>query len=541
MRRDKMMVTGGRLVMPSRRDVLKFGAGIGATALAVMCGFAPAFVPAKARAAEIPKRGGTIRYANADTLKPLVDPATIDALGPSDAVRGCAEFLTVVDENNLPHPHLLEALDASQDLKTWTLVIRRGPMFNTPMPRALDADDVVFNFKRWLDPKVGSSMSGLLNPYLDVSGVEKVDAHTVRLNLKAPSSTLAYDLFHYAGAIMPREFEGDFLKQPWGTGPFQMVEYVPNQSFTLKARTDYWRDGADGRKLPYLDQVVCLDVRSQASAQVAGLTSGQVDVALGIDFAAYKALAAEPSLVLSRIKSASTVLFRARIDIKPFDDPRVRLALRLAQDRDQITALALGDTGFSGSDDLVAPGVDPAWAPMEVPKRDVARAKALLAEAGFGAGLRTELRYPTSPDFIATAAQVYAQQCGEAGIQLDLVPMPPDAYWAKWTDWSFAAPLWGHRPLATMTMGLCLRPGAPWNETHYSDPVFETLLDEVNGIIEVEARRKVYAKLQARLRENGPFADPFFIYALAAQTPKVKGFVPTAFHYGDFGDTWLDA
>jgi len=523
----------------SRRIFLYGSAGIGAGALAVMCGLAPALRPSRAWAAEMPKRGGTLRYANTDTLKPLVDPATVDALGPSDAVRGCAEFLTEVDEHNLPHPHLLETLTASEDLKTWTLVVRKGPIFNTPTPRALDADDIVFNFNRWLNAKIGSSMNGLLSPYLDASGIEKIDAQTVRLHLKTPSSTLAYDLFHYAGAIVPREFEGDFLKQPWGTGPFEMVEYVPNQSFTLKARKDYWRDGADGQKLPYLDQVISIDVRSQASAQVAGLTSGQFDLALGLDYAAYKQLAGEPDLVMSRIKSAGTVLFRTRIDQKPFDDPRVRQALRLAQDRDQITQLALGDTGFVGNDDLVAPEVDPAWAPLDTPKRDVEQAKALLAQAGLGQGFRTEMRYPTSPDFIATAAQVYAQQCRDIGIQIDLVPMPPDAYWDKWTEWTFAAPQWSHRPLATMTMGLCLRPGAAWNETRYADPQFESLLDEVNGLIEVEARRKVYSKIQTRLREDGPFADPLFMYALAAQTPKVKGFVPTAFRYGSFSDTWL--
>jgi peptide/nickel transport system substrate-binding protein len=523
----------------SRRTVLRGGVGIGAGALALMCGFAPTPLSTRAWGADLPKRGGTLRYANTDTLKPLVDPATVDALGPSDAVRGCAEFLTEVDEHNLPHPHLLESLTASEDLKTWTLVVRKGPIFNTPTPRALDADDVVFNFKRWLDPKLGSSMSGLLNPYLDASGVEKVDDMTVRLHLKAPSSTLAYDLYHYAGGVMPREFEGDFIKQPWGTGPFQLVEYVANQSFTLKARKDYWRTGLDGQKLPYLDKIVCFDVRSQASAQIAGLTSGQFDVALGLDYAAYRALAAEPNLVMSRIKSAGTVLFRARVDQKPFDDPRVRKALRLVQDRDQIARIALGDTGFVGYDDLVAPGVDPAWADIGAPKRDVEQAKALLAQAGHPQGFRTEFRYPTSPDFIATAAQVYAQQCRAIGVQLDLIPMPPDAYWAKWTDWTFAAPQWSHRPLATMTMGLCLRPGAAWNETRYADPTFEALLSEVNGLIDVGARQKVYAKMQARLREDGPFGDPLFMYALAGQSPKVKGFVPTAFRYGTFTETWL--
>ena len=157
----------------------------------------------------------------------------------------------------------MESLDASDDLKTWTLKLREGPTFNTPTPRPLDAEDVVFNLKRWLDPQVGSSMTGLLGAYLEASGIEKVDDRTIVLHLKAPTNTLPYDLYHYAGAVVPKEFEGDFNKQPWGTGPFELVEYVPNQSFTLKARKDYWQKGVDGQPLPYLESVVSYDVKQQ--------------------------------------------------------------------------------------------------------------------------------------------------------------------------------------------------------------------------------------------------------------------------------------
>ncbi len=312
-------------------------------------------------------------------------------------------------------------------LRTWTLVLRQGPTFNTPKPRAIDSDDVIFNFKRWLDPKLGTSMTGLLSPYLDVSGIEKVDNRTVRLNLKAPTNTLPYDLYHYAGAIVPREFEGDFLKQPWGTGPFELVEYVAGEKFTVKARKNYWRQGTDGQPLPYLDQVISIDVKSQSPAYVAGLVSDQFDVALGIDYSAYRTLKEQhPDIVLSRVRSAGTLLFRAHVDTKPFDDERVRLALKLCQDRKQIMDLALSDTAFEGTDDFVAPEVDPAWYPLAPPKQDLERARSLLAEAGHPNGFEAEMQYPSAPEFIATASQVYAQQAKQIGVNIKLVPMPAD-------------------------------------------------------------------------------------------------------------------
>jgi len=523
----------------TRRKVMQAGGSIiSATLLASLCGYAvPGF--AQESSGPSPRRGGVLRYANTDTLKPLKDPATVDSLGPSDAVRGVAEFLTRVDENNVPHPYLLESLDASSDLKTWTLKIRRGPMFNTPTPRPLDADDVIFNLKRWLDPEVGSSMNGLLVPYLDQSGIEKVDDLTVRLHLKTATNTLAYDFFHYAGAILPREFEGDFIKQPWGTGPFELVDYTPNQSFTFEARKDYWQQGADGKPLPYLDGVISIDVRSQAAAQVAGLVSGEFDLALGLDVAPYRTLQKRSEIVTKRVRSAGTMLFRTRVDVPPFDDPRVRIALKLCQNRNQIIELALGDTAFSGTDDMVAPEVDPAWFPLGPPAQDIARAKSLLGEAGFPNGFETEMHYPTAPEFQGTSTQVFARNAKEIGVDIKLVPMPADAYWGKWLEWTFGASYWSHRPIATMLMGLSLRAGAAWNETRYNDPTFEQLLNEATGTIDIEERRKVYSRLQPHLRENGPFAEPYFIYALSAQTKRIKGFAPTAFRYGEFTRAWL--
>jgi peptide/nickel transport system substrate-binding protein len=412
-------------------------------------------------------------------------------------------------------------------------------MFNTPTPRPIDSEDVIFNLRRWLDPQTGSSTTGLLGPYLDPSGIEKVDDRTIVLHLKAPTNTLPYDLYHYAATILPKEFEGDFVKQPWGTGPFELVEYVPNQKFVLKARKDYWQMGADGKPLPYVDSVISIDIKAQGTAQVAGLLSGQFDLALGIDISAFRTLQQHPEIVLSKVRSAGSLLFRARVDAKPFDDERVRLALKLVQNRQQIIDLALKDAAFQGTDDFVAPEVDPAWYPLDPPAQDVRRAKALLAEAGLPNGFQTELRYPSEPEYISTACQVYAQQAAQIGVDIKLAPMPSDAYWDKWMDWQFAAPYWSHRPLATMLLGLALRSGASWNESGWSDKNFEALLDKASATISVDERRKVYSELEPYVREHGPFAEPMFVYALAAQTQHIQNFKPTAFRYGIFTDTWL--
>ena len=162
-------------------------------------------------------RGGTIRSAM--QLQLLDHPARfISWIEGANVVRQVNEYLTETDVENITHPYLLQTWEASDDLLTWTLNLRQGIKFNNG--DELTADDVIFTFDEWLNPDIGSSMLGLLT-YLDgPEDVEKVDDYTVRMHLNAPNIAVPEHLFHYPAAILHRNFEGDFVKQPIGTGAF---------------------------------------------------------------------------------------------------------------------------------------------------------------------------------------------------------------------------------------------------------------------------------------------------------------------------------
>ena len=148
--------------------------------------------------------------------------------------RQVIDYLTYTNEKNVTHPWLLEKWEASDDVKTWTLFLRKGIKFNHGPE--LTADDVIWNFGQWLNKDVGSSMLGLIADYISLANIEKVDNYTVRLNCTRPEIGVPEHLYHYVAQILPKDFEGDWLKQPYGTGAFTVEEYKMEERCVLVAR-----------------------------------------------------------------------------------------------------------------------------------------------------------------------------------------------------------------------------------------------------------------------------------------------------------------
>src|SRR5262249_59069898 len=174
------------------------------------------------------------------------------------------------------HPYMLEKWEPSDDLKTWTLHLRKdikwtnGDQFN--------ADDVLFNFKEWLNVDTKSSILGLWEGFLTIDGVKKVDDYTVKLELAQPKLDVPENLFHYPAQIMHHSFNGDITtgKNP-STGPYVLDEYKVGERVKIKRRDGYWQNGADGQPLPYLDAIEFLDLGNDQTAAVAALQSDKID------------------------------------------------------------------------------------------------------------------------------------------------------------------------------------------------------------------------------------------------------------------------
>lgn len=486
---------------------------------------------------EIVRRGGTMRIGSA--VQRVDHPARLAWVEAANQLRQVAEYLTETGPDNITRPWLLERWEPDEQVKTWTLYLRKGIRFNNG--DELTADDLVFNFKQWLREDVGSSMRGLMS-YLSPNNIELVDQYTVRLHLETPQIAVPEHLFHYPAMIMHRGFEGDFVKQPVGTGPFVLHEYAESERVVLRRRKGYWRKGADGESLPYLDELIYLDLAPDA--RVTAMQSGQIDAIYQPRPSDWLALKGHPGITVNSVSTAQTFVIRMRIDQEPWNDPKVRNALRLCQDRQKILRLAYSGQGDLGNDAHVAP-VHPAYCNLVPAEYDPAQSRALLAAAGHPDGLK--VRLTTKNDMaepqIAAALKEMAKP-GGFDIELDIVK--PSSYWDRWTEVPLGITAWTHRPLATMVLALAYTSDqngqpVPWNETRWVDDQFNTLLRQAERTVVVSDRRKIMCQIESIMQQRGPIGVPFWRKVWTISNSKFKNIEAHPTSYDLFYDVWKDA
>jgi len=520
-----------------RREFLRYAALLGLSATA-----AHAFVRkitgepfvAPAAAQTLPK-GGTLRLGM--RCQDLKSPHTYSWIESANVARQVLDYLAVTGVDNVTRPGLVEKREPSPDLKTWTLKLRKNVKWHNG--RQFTADDVVWNLKRVLDAKTGSSTVGAMKSFMleefetgekddkgnakkstrlwDANAIQKVDTFTVKLNGKAANLAIPELLFHYPLLIMDPAENGEFKVGSNGTGAFTLVESEVGRRNVLKARKEpYWGGG------PYLDELQYIDLGDDPAAAVSALASKQVDGLYAADIVQLDALQRIPHVQMYQVTTAYTATARMQ-PVKPFDDKRVRQALRYAVDSNTILQIAHKGLGQAGEHHHVSP-VHPEYAKLPPFTRDVAKAKKLLADAGYPNGIDTEIICRPQPGWELLAVQAMVEQWKEAGIRVKINVMPSTQYWEVWTKVPFGFTTWAHRPLGVMSLALAYRTGVPWNESKYSNPEFDRLLTMAEGTLDVVARREMMAQLEKLLQDDGPIVQPVWRAVFTFHDKRVQGF-----------------
>ena len=489
-------------------------------------------------AADSVQKGGILKISS--PVQKVTHPAQFSWVAPSNQLRQVAEYLTYTDGNNITHPYLLKDWVASDDLKTWTLNLREKVFFNNG--DAFTADDVVFSMNQWLDKSVGSSLLGMIGDYLSPTGIEKTSKYQVKLHLNRPEIAVPEQLFHYPALILNHKtFEGDFVKRPHGTGPYMLAEYREGERCVLKRREDYWQ-----KDLPYLDGMAFLDMGSEMAPQIAAIKSGEIDVidmsdAGGIDV--YLALKDDPNISILSSATGQARVLRMRADKKPWSDNRVRMALKLCQHREKILALAYHEQGLMGSDTHVSP-IHPEYCKKDIPQYDPQKAKKLLVDAGYPNGLTVDLAVGADWSDAVRYAEILKQDALPAGFNINIKMMPTSQYWEKWTEVDLGITPWTHRPLGTMVLNLAYvgdkeKNPVPWNETHWMDDEFSSLLKEANGTLDVDERRKIFCRLEDIQMQRGSVGIAYWRSVWTITRKRVQNAKPHPTLYMLFNEVWV--
>jgi peptide/nickel transport system substrate-binding protein len=542
-----------------RREFIRFATllGVAAGAAYAMAGIsAPAMMgdtlpfPAVDPAA---KRGGKLRVG--EMVARMEDPATYNWNEMANQTRPMLEYLTMVGADNVVRPMLIESWAASADLKTWTLRVRSRVMWHNG--EELTAEHVAWNIRRWSDPALGSSNLGLstfaaLTEFTGEkdskggavrralkNGVEVLDSRTVRLNLAKPVLSVAEDCGEFCTLVVHPSFTPPLSHNPIGTGPYTLAELRVNDRCILKRITKT----TDGKDFHYWGGEVYLDeihfYHYEQENQTAALASGSVDAIYELPVDQIELAQSIPGAQILSIETAQTLCCRMQVDVKPFNDIRVRRAVVKAADNAAIKKLVFGDHGLVADNFHVAP-VHPEYFPLPRVARDVAGAKQLLKEAGYDKGIDLTIVVGNNDGpWQQAICEALRDQVKDAGINLAVNVIPATKYWEVWKKLPFAATSWAHRPLGTMALAQAYRTGASWNESHFSDPEFDKALSDAEASIDLPTRKARMQRVEKILQDAAIMVQPMWRPVFTLASGKVHGYKPHPARQIQLNKVWM--
>jgi peptide/nickel transport system substrate-binding protein len=480
------------------------------------------------------QRGGSLHSQMFWSTERFNDPAIISSYFVSNVLRQVSEYLVNVTPELTVEPVLATGWTPSEDGKVWTVELREGVTFNHG--KVFSADDVVFTFNRLLDPETGSGFSSIAN-YLSPNSVEKVDDYTVKFHADRSVGDFPYHLYAYMAAILPTDWGGDFYDQPWGTGPFTIKEFRPDERIVFQRRDDYWDVGVDGNPLPYLDELVFANYPDDAS-YLDALERGEIHVT-SIGMATLPQVMQMDHISPTFYQSGGFFNGVLHTNEPPFDDVRVRKALKVAVDREKwVQAVYLG-YAIPGNDTPLAPIYD--MAPdIPPPQQDIELAKSLLAEAGYPNGLDLTAHF-INDELTTNTATWLAASAEAAGFRIELSPNPE--YWQVWLDdWGpnvFGVSNWGMRATPSEYFNIAYQSEASWNETHWNNPEFDQKLAEYDAELDAVNRKGLLADLCTLIAEEGGLLTAGHYQVLYAKAIGLQEFEINPMGFTTYRKTWL--
>jgi len=503
----------------TRADLVKRAGALGLVASAGSLGplTEAAFGRAQAR------RGGTFRLAVSGGSTDFIDGQHIVAKSDIARLMTGWEGLAYFDEGYKIKLGLAEELRAEKP-NQYLIRLRDGIEFHNG--KTLTIDDVIYSIRRTKNAKLklfGNAGLGAI----DLKRTRKLDARTARIFLSRADVTLIEAFAQYFQGVVPVGYQPNAVgKGPLrfiGTGPFKVQSFTPGRESVHVRNENYWRTGQ-----PYFDQVRIINFPDDA-AKVNALLSNQIDAMTDVPFAQVPVLNRRGNVEVYVSQTGAWTPLCMRVDVAPYNDVRVRRALRLLINRPQVVRQGLSGFGRIAND-IYSP-FDPAYAGDDFPQRryDPEQARSLLRRAG-QSNLSIEVVTSPADTGMVEGATIFAQNAKAGGVNVRVRNVDGGTiYGDQYLKWPFSADYWGTRNYLQQVAAGVLKT-APFNETHWDAypgyKKFESLYRQALATVNPGKRADIIRAMQRMEYSDGGLIIWGFKNLTDAYSTKVGGWKP---------------
>lgn len=437
-----------------------------------------------------PVKGGEITVGIAQDLDDSLDPHQTVAAGTREVLFNIFEGLVKPNSDGEMIPAVAEKYTLSEDGTTYTFTLREGVKFHNG--QTVTAEDVVYSINRCAAVPEGQEKP-LVAAFSAVKSVEALDEKTVAVTIAQRDLEF---ISYMTAAIIPADYENQDTA-PVGTGPFKFVSRTPQQDFVMERFEDYW--GAPA----WLDKVT-YKICENADALVMNLNGGSIDLCAHLTSAQASQLNQNFQVLEGTMNLVQAIYLNNQA--KPFDNQMVRQALCYAIDRQGIM-----DMVADGHGTAVGSSIYPAFTKYFLPElvdkypHDVAKAKELLAQAGYPDGFDMTISVPNNYQPHMDTAEVVAEQLREAGINVTIQPVE----WSTWLDTiyngrQFQATVVGVDAANMTARAMLERFTSDYgkNFINYNNPAYDALFQQAINAQDEATQTDLYKQMEAMLADT---------------------------------------
>lgn len=437
-----------------------------------------------------PVKSGEITVGIAQDLDDSLDPHQTVAAGTREVLFNIFEGLVKPNSDGEMIPAVAEKYTLSEDGTTYTFTLREGVKFHNG--QTVTAEDVVYSINRCAAVPEGQEKP-LVAAFSAVKSVEALDEKTVAVTIAQRDLEF---ISYMTAAIIPADYENQDTA-PVGTGPFRFVSRTPQQDFVMERFEDYW--GAPA----WLDKVT-YKICENADALVMNLNGGSIDLCAHLTSAQASQLNQSFQVLEGTMNLVQAIYLNNQA--KPFDNQMVRQALCYAIDRQGIM-----DMVADGHGTAVGSSIYPAFTKYFLPElvdkypHDVAKAKELLAQAGYPDGFDMTISVPNNYQPHMDTAEVVAEQLREAGINVTIQPVE----WSTWLDTiyngrQFQATVVGVDAANMTARAMLERFTSDYgkNFINYNNPAYDALFQQAINAQDEAAQTDLYKQMEAMLADT---------------------------------------